>query len=233
MRKNKMMRTASGLLVATLLTSSVLFGTFAKYTTSDSGSDSARVAKWGVTVTATEADAFAKEYDSNTEGVTAKTVISLDDKKVVAPGTKGTLLTYKITGKPEVVVNIKATADLKLQNWTTNENSTYCPIIFKIKRGTGNEVTYKLGSSKDESNHIYDTTAGLETAIESAITEMSENNTNANTDLADSITVTWEWPFADTTVGAYQTDVKDTALGDLTTAPTISMESSVTIEQVD
>ena len=52
MRKNKMMRTASGLLVATLLTTSVISGTFAKYTTEETGSDSARVAKFGVEITA-------------------------------------------------------------------------------------------------------------------------------------------------------------------------------------
>ena len=53
MKKNKMMRTASGLLVATLLTTSMISGTFAKYTTQDEASDSARVAKWGVTALAT------------------------------------------------------------------------------------------------------------------------------------------------------------------------------------
>ena len=52
MRKNKMMRLASSLLVAVLITTSAISGTFAKYTTQDSASDSARVAKWGVTVMA-------------------------------------------------------------------------------------------------------------------------------------------------------------------------------------
>ena len=48
MKKNKVMRFASLLLIATLLTTSVISGTFAKYTTSDSAQDTARVAKFGV-----------------------------------------------------------------------------------------------------------------------------------------------------------------------------------------
>lgn len=52
MKKNKMMRLASCLLVAILLTTSVISGTFAKYTTSSTGTDSARVATWGFQDTA-------------------------------------------------------------------------------------------------------------------------------------------------------------------------------------
>ena len=47
MKKNRMMRLASILLVLVLMTSSVVGGTFAKYTTSVEGYDTARVAKWG------------------------------------------------------------------------------------------------------------------------------------------------------------------------------------------
>ena len=77
MRKNKMMRLASALLVAVLLTTSVISGTYAKYITENTGSDEARVAKWGVTVTA-NGDAFETEYkkDSDTEiALTVKTVL--------------------------------------------------------------------------------------------------------------------------------------------------------------
>ena len=43
MKKNKMMRAASALMVATLLTTSVISGTFAKYVTSVNSSDWARI----------------------------------------------------------------------------------------------------------------------------------------------------------------------------------------------
>ena len=55
MKKNRMMRVASALLVAVLLTTCAISGTFAKYVTTESGSDFARVAKWGVNV---EAESF-------------------------------------------------------------------------------------------------------------------------------------------------------------------------------
>ena len=96
MKRNKMMRIASALMVATLLSTSVISGTFAKYVTEDSASDTARVAKWGVTVQAS-GDLYATEYYSG-----SSTVVKEDDEdfvsvhgiqhpeqnNVVAPGTK-------------------------------------------------------------------------------------------------------------------------------------------------
>ncbi|MBR6599807.1 MAG: hypothetical protein IKK88_05855, partial [Oscillospiraceae bacterium] len=52
MKKNNSMRAAGGLMIATMLTTSIVSGTYAKYVTSDSATDTARVAKFGVTVEA-------------------------------------------------------------------------------------------------------------------------------------------------------------------------------------
>lgn len=52
MKKNKTLRAAGILFLATMLTTCMTAGTFAKYTTGDRAEDSARVAKFGVTVTA-------------------------------------------------------------------------------------------------------------------------------------------------------------------------------------
>lgn len=82
MKKNKMMRAASALMVATLLTTSVISGTFAKYVTKGSGSDWAHVAVWGFNTTSIDiTDLFKDEYDS--------TVKSGDEyhSDVIAPGT--------------------------------------------------------------------------------------------------------------------------------------------------
>ena len=62
MKKNKALRAASALLVLTLLTTSIIGGTFAKYTSRGSVNDTARVAKWGVDITTSGAlysDAYA------------------------------------------------------------------------------------------------------------------------------------------------------------------------------
>lgn len=61
MKKNKTLRAAGILFLATMLTTCMTAGTFAKYTTSDSANDSARVAKFGVTVTALAKNTQAKK----------------------------------------------------------------------------------------------------------------------------------------------------------------------------
>ena len=82
MKKNRMLRVAAVLLVAVMLTTSVISGTFAKYTSVASASDSARVAKWGWGDTSIELDLFDKVYDD--------TVQSANDDNVIAPGTSKT-----------------------------------------------------------------------------------------------------------------------------------------------
>ena len=67
MKKNRMMRLASVLLVLTLLSTSVISGTFAKYVTSDQASDTARVAKFGVVVSAS-GSLFGTDYVQKDDG---------------------------------------------------------------------------------------------------------------------------------------------------------------------
>ena len=107
------MRVAGLLLALVLVTSCFVGGTFAKYVTHGGGTGDARVAKFGVTVTAT-GDVFAKEYDAKDPTVQdyngqviAKSVISSESTKdVVAPGTaKNDALTVSVTGTPEVVIS--------------------------------------------------------------------------------------------------------------------------------
>ena len=117
MKKNKAMRSASVLLVATLLTTSVISGTLAKYTTQDAAKDTARVAKWGVELQAignlygdTYKDLIVTENDTNA------TVQSVDrTADVVAPGTQNAEgFTFSLKGKPEVDGTITTT--IKSQN---------------------------------------------------------------------------------------------------------------------
>ena len=84
MKKNRMMRIASMLMVAVLLSTCVISGTFAKYTTSATSNDKARVAYWGFQSTNSLdiTDLFAAVYDTNK-------VDSVDDADVIAPGTTG------------------------------------------------------------------------------------------------------------------------------------------------
>ncbi|MCH5317447.1 MAG: hypothetical protein J1E05_05670 [Eubacterium sp.] len=140
MKKNKMMRVASVLLVAVLLSTSIISGTFAKYVTEGYVQDSARVAKFGVEVTAT-GTLFDKTYfkvnpsapnegkgntpggstlDENLTGtpkdLTLLSVESSNTDNLVAPGTNNgdKKFTISVTGTPEVDVNVKIdVADVK------------------------------------------------------------------------------------------------------------------------
>ena len=113
MKKNKMMRLASVLLVCVLLTTSVISGTFAKYITTDQQFDTARVAKWGVVASMT-GDLFGATYnavaDDNSITTYSKnggTVSSADKAFVVAPGTENMDgLTISVSGIPEVSTKV-------------------------------------------------------------------------------------------------------------------------------
>ena len=63
MKKNKMMRIASVLLVAVLLSTCAISSTFAKYTTEFTGTSTAKVATWSVNVA--DADVNNKTFNFN------------------------------------------------------------------------------------------------------------------------------------------------------------------------
>lgn len=234
MRKNKMMRTASGLLVATLLTTSVISGTFAKYTTAATGTDSARVAKFGVDITA-NGGMFAKEYDKDdtsagtiTKSVIASGTTEANKDYVVAPGTKGELAKATITGTPEVAVRVAYEPTLTLEGWKAEDDSAYCPIVFKV-----NNKTYGLTGMKDAAGtpvaNESASTAALETAVENAIKAYSKDyapNTDLSGKTGEYIDVSWEWAFDK------NDDAKDTYLGKLAADDNSTNDSKVKLEIV-
>lgn len=238
-RKNHTLKLAGILLALVLVTSCFVGGTFAKYVTSGTGKDTARVAKFGVTVTA-NGTMFAKEYDTDTENVKkliASSVISdkTDDKNLVAPGTKGDMVKMTIEGKPEVAVNVRYSATVTLSdNWLYKEREDsagefYCPITIKVGTKDGNEIFCGLD---------YDSAQQFKSAVENAINNKSANY-KPNTDLknADAPSVSWAWTFEN--VGKHkkkQDDVKDTYLGDQAAkdnAATIALEVETTVTQID
>lgn len=228
MKKNKMMRFAALLLVAVILTTCAISGTFAKYVTSDYGSDSARVARWGVTITAngdTFADAYAKESAGNkkvayaTADATVKA--GTEGTKVVAPGTKGDMVSMTLDGTPEVAVKVtyKAT-QFKLTNWVV-DNNDYCPLVFKV-----GENSFKIGDSGINS------VTELETAVKNAIESYSKEyypGTALSGVTAESLNVSWEWPFSTSD----ENDIKDTALGNAADPGTVELTITTTATQID
>ena len=242
MKKNRIMRIASFVLVLTLLSTCAISGTFAKYTVSSEDADIAQVAKWGVTVSVlagtADSNAFAANYattdtttynGANSVEGTATTIVDR-----VAPGTSGTLATIAISGAPEVAVKMDYVIDLELENWTINTSEFYCPIVFAVN---GTEV--KMDANNTDM-------AKLEEALEDAIAAAIENGDNdmddatdtqytenvaANASLAKNVTVTWAWDFDAS--GAGTNDAKDTLLGDAATMASIEFEMSITATQID
>lgn len=239
MSKNRLMRAGSILAVAAVISTSAVSGTFAKYVTEGKSEGTARVAKWGVKVSA-ESDAFKKTYTTKDtiDGITNSVEATVE---VVAPGTEGTLAAASITGTPEVAVNVSygpTVTDGKIldlgDNWVYNDGTSdtyYCPL--RITVGT----TEYFGMT-------YTSAADFETAVNDAIKAYSKNY-KANTNLADqgddSINISWKWDFetTETTETKKQTDVKDTYLGDLAANadtnddPTIKLNLKTTVTQID
>lgn len=242
-KRNKLMRASGILLVLTLATSCFVGGTFAKYVSTGEGEDSARVAKWGVVVEG-EGDAFSTKYGN--DDVDSKIDVVVDStEKVVAPGTYGTFGGVKITGTPEVAVDVTTVADFELgDNWTDGDGSYYCPIVINI-----NGVQF-CGLN-------YEDVSSFETAVEAAINNYVSGEYAAGIDLSQETKlnseIQWRWAFdtdsLDTTPASTfgftdgtkdvlkgQDDAKDTELGNNAAngeAPTISLKLETTVTQID
>lgn len=256
MKKTKSMRVALGLLALILITSCFVGGTFAKYTTSGTAEDTARVAKFGVKVAAS-GSAFAETYaadEANVEDVNgdviSNSVISTEasndeiDDRVVAPGTKGNMATFTITGTPEVAVRVTYAATMTLsENWKDADGNFYCPIMIKIGDKTikqGDTITPATGDA-----YTVDSAANFQKAVTETLASYTQNykaltdlSTINSSDKAPSFS--WEWAFVGSDVSDdfanIQTDVRDTYLGDQAAegnAATIDLSVSATVTQID
>lgn len=239
-QNSKLMRASGILLVLTLMTSCFVGGTFAKYVSKGEGSDSARVAKWGVEVTI-EGDGFKTTYqkDDTSSSVQNNTVISTGEvngiEKVVAPGTEGKFGGITISGTPEVAVEITTTADVTLSGWNIAGDSGdefYCPLIFTI----GNQTINGLDYSKETAGGANSFQQAIKTAIEQATSQKIEAGTNLSS-VGENITYSWKWPFEDSTGSAIsQSDELDTKLGDNAAndnPATITIKVTTTVTQID
>lgn len=236
LKKNWTMRAAVLMFALVLITSCFVGGTFAKYVKNGSGTDSARVAKFGVTVTA-NGELFAKEYatdDAAAVGAIAKSVVSTD--KVVAPGTKSAadFVGAAVTGTPEVAVRVSYKLDaagLKLENWKDGDGKFYCPLVFKVKTANGN--TLVSGTDFMTADEMK---AALINAV-AAYTKEYEPGTDLTGKAADALAISWEWPFETGTDGEKPANnVRDTFLGDEAAAgraATVSLTLATTVTQID
>ena len=209
MKKNKMLRMASSLLVLAMITTCVISGTFAKYTSTASGSDEATVAKWSIEVNDTE---IAVTGDAKTVSFglfdtikdTDNTAEEDDVKKaLIAPGTSGS---FKLNLENLSEVDAKYTITL------SETNGSDIPLQYSLGGGNWADSIDALNSS------------------------LEEKDIAMGTGTAEHI-VYWRWVYEGTTSGAHesQTDSTDTALGVTarTNAGTVTISASITAWQVD
>ena len=227
-KKNWTMRAAVLMLALVLITSCFVGGTFAKYVTSGSGSDTARVAQFGVYITATTG-MFSKTYTKTDTSFTlsANSVVSSDDSKLVAPGTTQDMAEFGLTGTPEVAVRVSyKLKTFELTNWTTNGTDEYCPLVFTV-----NGTDYEIDGT------VIRDIAGLKAAVIAAVNDYHkdyEANTNLANTTADNLQISWRWDFHTSD----ENDVKDTALGNraaenVNNAGKIAVELTATVTQID
>lgn len=228
MKKNKAMRLASALLVLTLLTTCAVSSTFAKYATSTSGSDKARVAYWGFNQgSVTTMSLFKETYDN------VKSTGEVDGfKNVVAPGTEGsTTFEFAYTSyqtdkikAPEVAYTL--TVEPKIDGTTTelDKNSSFKWTLQKNQEtakeyNTAAELTaaIKALSGSDTGTQTYD--AGK---LPTAFTDGTDNVT---------YTIGWKWAFEGTDNDTQ--DPIDTTMGNSQTLENVDISIAITATQKD
>lgn len=188
MKKNMIMRFASVLLVATLISACAISGTFAKYTSSQTASDTATVAKWSFNV-----------GDKNIANETFAFDLFTGEDAIIAPGSSGSFA-INLTNTSEV--NAKYTIVLE------ETNVSNIPLQYSVDGTTWKDSIAELTGLADQA---------------------------INKSASVTQTVYWRWVYEGTTSGAHvgQTDVTDTALGTAISAPTVTINATITATQAN
>lgn len=245
-KKHWTLRAAGLLFALVLITSCFVGGTFAKYVITGNGHESARVAKFGVTMSVANDKAFKQTYDTDDDSFSATISKSVEysgngDENLVAPGTKGSnFVVLSISGKPEVAVNVKIEASgtdvfLKAGKYpdlttaagrdTFHLAADYYPITYTLTK-TGATAPVIEGHLNDIIEYLNDRSGNYE----------------ANTDLTSAIgeyKLSWEWKFeggndmADTLLGAVTAGGISTATTPSTCGTGVHLILAATVTQID
>lgn len=196
MKTKSIYRLAYGLFVAVLLTSSIVSNTFAKYVTSNTANDTARVAKWGVVIehsgslfsnayleqaNGNTPTVWSSDYKNNGKTITVSTATS-SEENIIAPGTKSSDegLKFKISGKPEVATKIEFTADEDNEDIFLNHGSYgYMNTVLTHEDYSSlpsEEIDSKIQKLINLANSGKDIYESYDTFFYAPITEVSEYN---------------------------------------------------------
>ena len=182
MRKNKFFIAGLVTVFVALVSLTLVSSTWAKYTSTVEGSDSATVAKWEWNYKGAKIESGDVSFDLfntilDTKDSNAETDVKAD---LIAPGTKGSF-EFSLQNLSEVNATYSVTFSSELVGGTG-----YLPIVFTLKDGEGNVMA-------------------SDTQLSAFNTELVEVAANMG-DAAATYTVEWEWVYegnngADTALG--------------------------------
>ena len=226
---SKKMKFLGILLLAVVATSYSVSGTYAKYISKVELTDSARVAKWTISMSDPAMNTLSLFKDSY-EIADGAVVDALDDTKVVAPGVHGQY-TFSLNGtletaftldvKAEVTDNVVLTAGTH-QDSNGNDvvvAADYAPIQYSLDGTTWTDAD----GLEAALNNLFKETDGQKTVY--APQEITEKGKT---------TIYWKWAFDETdtqvATGFTPNSEYDTLLGNIG-ADTVSVKITVTAEQ--
>lgn len=198
MKNNKTVKFMALVLFVTVLAIILVSGTYAKYTTSATGSDTATVAKWSIKLGNEDiAKSTEKTFTidlfstiTNTDGSEEKNVKKTDGT-LIAPGTMGSFTLASLKNESEV-------------------NAKYS-VTYTLANESG--VPLEFTTNKDD-----------ESSWKSDFTAVNVSNEALATDAtATTATVYWRWAFTKDTAR----DTSDTTLGTTTPTVTLTAKIDV------
>jgi len=227
MKKNLAARLGVLALVLTLVTSSLVSGTYSKYVTTTTGTDSARVAKFlfnltpsnGATLTQATTTGIYDVFHYTDSGVYNNGLNGA--AKFIAPGTTGAFtLTVNNLSEVKVIPTFAIT------------NVTTIPVYYTYPAGTVPTQRYSsvlTGAYTGTPAGTYQDLTALTTAMNTGVTALAASDGATATTKA--FVLNWCWDFTPNAAGG-QTDTIDTTLGIAGTA-TDALSIGVTVTQVD
>ena len=241
MKRSKVLSIALVVLLAAVVTMTIISGTLAKYVETVFGTDTARVAKFEYTATAggqalTSERATINLFNTvnDTEVYGASQNLN-GSTKLIAPGTCGHF---------DVVVTNKSEVAIAVSYEITETNAGSVPIVYYIKDGSttkyysakvsdtsvavGSDIASELGLANGAAQvTINGDLAAMATAINGQLAATDGTAANATT---KTTTVGWFWAFGD---AEHNVNTADTTLGKAATPATVSVNIGVTFTQVD
>jgi hypothetical protein len=166
MRKtSKTARITILLLVLCLISTAMLSGTFARYTSEYAGADTALIAKWDVKFNGNEPTTSTAELDLFSHAYNTNIIAGAGDDKIIAPGVSGDF-TLKVENKGDVAA--KMTFDFE-----DSGTAGTVPIEYSLDGSTWGDLD----------------------ALKTALDELEKmKNVAAENGTAEQI-VEWRWPF--------------------------------------